>query len=144
MLLLANKLIEKLPDPHNAKEHYLSFIRKKNTKLVKKSKVITQELKTFEYPNIVDIKSVIIEHARTSRKLSKTIRQAEKLSNVGSNSSLYSFTKKIKNFMNEKDAKITKQAHAFKGYANSYNVEFFFFLVMNYNLKILNLQLKIN
>ena len=30
-----NKLIEKLPDPHNAKEHYQSFIKKKNTKSVK-------------------------------------------------------------------------------------------------------------
>ena len=31
-LLLANKLMEKIPNPHNAKEHYLSFIRKKNRK----------------------------------------------------------------------------------------------------------------
>ena len=27
LVLLANKLIEKIPDPHNAKEHYQSFIR---------------------------------------------------------------------------------------------------------------------
>ena len=27
MLLLENRLIEKIPDPCNAKEHYLSFIR---------------------------------------------------------------------------------------------------------------------
>ena len=26
LLLLANKLIEKTPDPHNAKEHYQSYI----------------------------------------------------------------------------------------------------------------------
>ena len=26
LLLLANKLIEKMPDPHNAKEHYSPFI----------------------------------------------------------------------------------------------------------------------
>ena len=38
----------------------------------------------------VDIKSVIAEHPKTSHKLSKTIRQAEK---VSSNSSLYSDTK---------------------------------------------------
>ena len=31
-LLLANKLIEKISDPYNAKEHYGSFIRKKNIK----------------------------------------------------------------------------------------------------------------
>ena len=35
LLLLANKLIEKVPDPHNAKEHYESFIRKKSRKSVK-------------------------------------------------------------------------------------------------------------
>ena len=28
--MLEYKLIEKIPDPHNAKEHYQSFIRKKN------------------------------------------------------------------------------------------------------------------
>ena len=60
-LLLANKLIEKkIPDSCNAKEHYQSFIRKKNTKPVKQSEIITHYPKTFENPNIVDIKSVII------------------------------------------------------------------------------------
>ena len=39
--LLATKLTEKIPNPHNFKEHYQSFIRKKNTKLVKQSKIIT-------------------------------------------------------------------------------------------------------
>ena len=34
LLLLATKLIEKVPDPHDAKEHYQSFIRKKNRKSV--------------------------------------------------------------------------------------------------------------
>ena len=32
LLLLANRLVEKIRDPCNAKEHYQSFIRKKNTK----------------------------------------------------------------------------------------------------------------
>ena len=32
-------------------------------------------------------------------------------------------TQKTENFLNEKNAKITKQAHAFKGYASSCNVE---------------------
>ena len=35
LLLLANKLIRKVPDPRNAKEHYESFLRKKNRKSVK-------------------------------------------------------------------------------------------------------------
>ena len=32
LLLLANKLIEKIPDPGNAKEQYQLFIRKRNRK----------------------------------------------------------------------------------------------------------------
>ena len=72
--------------------------------------------------NILDIKSVIIKHPKTSHKLSKTIRQTEKVCKVGSNSSLYSDTKKRENFLNEENVKITKRAHAFKGYASSYSV----------------------
>ena len=79
LLLLANKLIEKIRDPRNAKEHYQSFIRKKNTKSLKQSEIIAYQPKTFENPNIVDIKSIITEHPKNSRKLSKTIRQVEKL-----------------------------------------------------------------
>ena len=40
LLLPAKKLIEKIPDPSNAKEHYHLFIRNKSTKLVKQ-KIIT-------------------------------------------------------------------------------------------------------
>ena len=35
LLLLSAKLIEKIPDPHNAKEHCQSFLRKKNINSVK-------------------------------------------------------------------------------------------------------------
>ena len=38
LLLLPTQLIEKIHDPPNTKEHYQSFIRKKNTKPVKKIK----------------------------------------------------------------------------------------------------------
>ena len=101
--MLATKLTGKIPDPCNAKEHYQLFIRTKNTKPVKQSKIITQQPKTFENPNIVDIKSVIIEHPKTSHKLSKTIRLAEKVSQVGCNSSFYRDTKKVKkNFKQKK------------------------------------------
>ena len=65
LLLLANKLTEKTPDPSNAKEHYQSFIWKKNTKLVKQLEIITYQPKTVENPNNVDIKSVITEHPKT-------------------------------------------------------------------------------
>ena len=95
--MLANKLIEKIPDPRNAKEHYQSFIRKKNTKSVKQSEIITYQPKTFENPNIVDIKSVVTEYPKTSHKLSKTVRQDEK---VDSKSSLCS------DLLNEKNVKI--------------------------------------
>ena len=68
---------KKITDPRNTKEHYRSFIWKKNWKSVKQSEITTYQPKTFENPNIVDIKSVITEHPKTSHKLSKTIRQAE-------------------------------------------------------------------
>ena len=90
LLLQANKW-KKIPDPCNAKEHYQSFLRNKNRRSVKQSEIIIYQPNTFENPNIVDMKSFITEHPKTSLKLSKTIRQAEK---VGSNSSLYSNTKK--------------------------------------------------
>ena len=97
--MFATKLTEKNPDPSNAKEYYPSYLMNKNTKFVKRSRIITQQLKTSENANIVDIKSVIIEHPKTSCKLSKTIRQAEKVSHVGSskssNSPLDSETKKV-------------------------------------------------
>ena len=51
LLLLTTKLTEKIPDPCNAKELYQSFMRKKNTKSLKQSKVITQQPKTFENLN---------------------------------------------------------------------------------------------
>ena len=54
----------------------------KNTKLVKQSKIITQQPKTFENPNIFYITSVKIEHSKTSHKLSNIVRQAEKLVKV--------------------------------------------------------------
>ena len=73
--MFATKLTEILPDLHNAKEHYQSFTRKKNTKSVKQSIIITQQPKRLENPNIVDIESVFIEHPKVSHKLSKTIRQ---------------------------------------------------------------------
>ena len=93
MLLLATKLIEKIPDLLNAKEYYQSFIREKNTKSVKQSEIITYQPKTFANPNIVGLKSVITKYQKTLHKLSKTIRQTEKVSQVGSNGSLYSDTK---------------------------------------------------
>ena len=79
--------------------------------------------------NIVDIKLAIIEHPKTSHKLSKTIRQVEKVSkeidvNQRSTSPLYSTTKKWKMF-EWKNAKLTKRSHAYKGCTSNYNVKTF-------------------
>ena len=56
-----------MPDPPNAKEHYQSFIRKKNTKSGKQSKIFIYQLKFLENSNIIDIKLIIKEHPRTSK-----------------------------------------------------------------------------
>ena len=72
-MLLANKLLEKLCGPCNPKEHCQSFRRKKNTKSLTQSKIITYQPKTFENPNTVYIKSIITEHPKTSLKLSKSV-----------------------------------------------------------------------
>ena len=39
-IVVATKLAEKTPDPFNNKEQYQSFIRKRNTKSVKQSKIM--------------------------------------------------------------------------------------------------------
>ena len=81
----------KIPYPCNAKEHYQSFLKKKNRKSVQKSEIITYQPKTFKNSNIIGIKPVITEHTKTSHILSKAIRKPEK---VGSISSLHIDTKK--------------------------------------------------
>ena len=96
--MLANKSTEKTLHPHNAKEHYQSFIRKQNKTSVNQLKIITYQPKTFENLNVFD-KSVITEHPKTFHKLSKTVKgQTEKVSQVGSNSCLYSDTKNKNTF----------------------------------------------
>ena len=49
--------------------------------------MITQQSKTFGNPNIADIKSLTMEHPKTSHTSSKTIRQAEKIFQIGSGKS---------------------------------------------------------
>ena len=69
------------------------LLHKKTHKISKTifSEIMTYQPKTSENSSIVDIKSVITGHPKTSHKSSKTIRQAIK---VGSNSPLYGDTKK--------------------------------------------------
>ena len=52
--------------------------------------------------------------------------------------------KTSENFLNKKNVKITKRAHAFKDYASSYNVDILNSFNPELQLKELNLQLKIN
>ena len=54
--IFSNKVSKKIYDPCNDKEHHESFLRKKNTKSVKRSKIITQQAKPIEIPKIIDIK----------------------------------------------------------------------------------------
>ena len=74
----------------------------------------------------------ITEHLKTSHTLFKTIRQAEK---VSSNSSFYKDTKKSENVLNEKNIKITKRQHDFKGYTGTYNAEISIFFNPELQLK---------
>ena len=75
-----------MPDLRNAKEHYESFLQKNNRKSIKQSGIIIYQPKTFQNLNIVEINSDIIEHSKTSHKLSKSIRKSEK---IDSNNSFY-------------------------------------------------------
>ena len=63
-------------------------MKMKIKKLLKQSKIITHQLKNLK------TQSGIVEHPKTFHKLSKTKIQAEQVLQVGSNSSLYSDTKR--------------------------------------------------
>ena len=45
------------------------------------TKIFTQQPKLMENPNIIDLKSVTVEHPKTSQKVSKT-KKAKKVSQV--------------------------------------------------------------
>ena len=77
LLFLASKLIKQIPDASNSKEHYQLFLKNKNKKSVKLSKVITQQPKLLKNSNIVGRKLVAIDHPKSSNKLFKTISQAK-------------------------------------------------------------------
>ena len=117
LLLLATKLIEKIPGASNTKEYYQSCLKNKNKKSLKRSKIVTQRPKTLKNPNKIDIRSVTIEHPKTSHESSKTMRQAEKVSqehNAGknANSPLCKETTTSDKLLDEKNVKITKRLHA--------------------------------
>ena len=80
------------------------FEKKKHKTGVVIIKIITQQSRTLENPNIFGIKS---EHLKISHKLSKAIRQAEKVSKAGDGKNIIYWDQK-KLFLDEKYAKITK------------------------------------
>ena len=59
MLPFSTKLIERIPDASNTKEYYQSYLRKKNKKLMNRSKIIAEQPKTMENLNIVDINQLL-------------------------------------------------------------------------------------
>ena len=92
--------------------------------MVKRLKIVTQQPKPIESPNVVDLKSVTMERPKTSYRLSKTIKHCKKVAaGKDFNIHFYSKTTKHEIFLDEKNAKITKRSHAFKDYASSYNVD---------------------
>ena len=101
--------------------------REKKLKLVKESKIITQQPNSFENLNIVDIKLFTIEHPKPSRELFKTMMQTEMVSQVGfdknSDSPQYSKTKNVKIIWMKIKVKLTKQPHAYKGYPSKISVQ---------------------
>ena len=59
--------------------------------------------KTRENPNIVDVRSAIIEHLKIFHKLFRTTKQIEKVFGIGgADNALYSEAKKSENFFNER------------------------------------------
>ena len=54
--MICNQINKKTPDPNKAEEHYQSYLNKKNKKIVKWRKIITQEPKLIENSNIIDLK----------------------------------------------------------------------------------------
>ena len=55
-LFETNLTEKKIRNSSNAKEYYQSYLKRKNTKPVKPSRIITQQLKAAENPNILNIK----------------------------------------------------------------------------------------
>ena len=99
-----------MPDLHNAKEHFQSFLRKKNKKSVKQSEIITNQPNTFENRSTINKKSVITKHSETSHRLSKTLGKGKK---EGFNNSLYSDTKNNWKFFEQKKYENNKSSTCF-------------------------------
>ena len=113
-----------MPDPSKTKEYYQSKLKEKKQKVGKTIKNNCLTAKSYKNPNIFGIKSAIIEHPKTSHKLSKIIKQVKKVSQIGgADNHLHGETKKMKIFGSKKNVKITKRLHSYIGYESTYNVK---------------------
>ena len=74
LVLLGTNLIKRIPDANDIKEYNKSYL--KNKALVKQLEIITQKTKHYWH------QSIAREDPKVYRKLSKTIRQAKKVSKV--------------------------------------------------------------
>ena len=74
LVLLGTNLIKRIPDANDIKEYNNSYL--KNKALVKQLEIITQKTKHYWH------QSIAREDPKVYRKLSKTIRQAKKVSKV--------------------------------------------------------------
>ena len=135
LLLLPTKSIEiKYLMPVILRNIIVLIWNEKNKKLVKRSNLIKN-------PNIVYIRSVFTKHSKISQKSSKVIRQTEKASLVDagkkSNSPLFSETKnwKIFGWKSHDDFMLIKVTQVLMV------SRFWLLSILNYKLKILNIQL---
>ena len=93
-IIIFTQVNKKISDPSNTKEYCESYLKRTSTELLKRSKINTQQPKKIENQKTVDIKSVFIEHPKTSRKLFKAIGEAEKVSlEIGAGNILIVFYK---------------------------------------------------
>lgn len=108
---------------------------------MKRSKIISNQPKSIENWNIVDFKYIAIEHPKTSPKLSKTVRQAKKISSgKNSPSILNSETTECEYFFWLKTKEMTKRSHAYKGSASTYDVEILNCFSLELHPEAMNLQ----
>ena len=112
-------MIEILPHLSKNKEYYQSYLKEKL------SKITAWQPKTTENSNIVDIKSSIIKYPEISYKLCRTIKQAEKVSQICSADSLLFSETKRGMFLEWKKVKTIKWSHVYRGYESTCNVDIF-------------------
>ena len=104
LLSVETKLIEKYLILLTSKNVINLILRKRNDKTIKKNCSKTKNYRKFK---IVHIKIAIMEHPKTSQKLSKTIKETKKASHVGSgensHSHLYSEKRGMKKRKNKQE-----------------------------------------